>query len=172
MTGPIKMAWDGESFTPAGQYWARKADEQFVVGEHYLMAPTGGRSTVSHNHYFAAIADAHGNLPDYLLEIYPTPEHLRKKALIRKGYRDEREHVCASAAEARRLVATIRPLDDYAIIEARENVVRIWTAKSQSKPAMPSNGEFQRSKSDVLEFIDGLLGTERGTVEKHAARAA
>jgi len=157
---------------PDGSFFARKADEQFVVGQAYLMEPVGGRSKVSHNHYFATIADAVENLPDELREIYPTSEHLRKKALIRKGYRDEREHVCGSDAEALRLAATIRPLDTYAIIETRGRVVRIWTAKSQSHAAMPGNGEFQQSKSDVLEFIDALLGTPTGTVEKHAARAA
>jgi hypothetical protein len=126
------------------------------------------RSTNSHNHYFATITDAHETLPDELREIYPTPEHLRKKALIRKGWRDEREFVCESKAAAERLAAFMKPLDGYAIIEARESVVRVWTAKSQSKKGMPGKGEFQRSKQDVLDFIDDLLGVERGATAKAA----
>lgn len=172
MTAPLKMQWTGEAFVPVGAYWQRKADDELTVGEIYQVSPGSGRSQVSHNHYFAAISDAHSNLPDDMLEIYPTPEHLRKKALIRKGYRDEREFVCDSEAAARRLVMTIRPLDDYAIIEARGCVVRIWTAKSQSKAAMPGNKEFQQSKSDVLDFIDDLLGVDRGAVAEHAGKAA
>lgn len=169
---PVKFRWDGDAMVPATSFWSRKADEEFIVGQTYAMTPVGARSQQSHNHYFAVIADAWSNLPDELLEIYPTAEHLRKKALIRKGYRDEREHVCGSDAEAQRLAATIRPLDSYAIIETRGRVVRIWTAKSQSNAAMPGNGEFQASKADVLAFIDDLLGAERGTVEKHGGMAA
>ncbi|MCK0312242.1 hypothetical protein, partial [Salmonella sp. 15E557] len=87
------------------------------------------RSDVSHNHFFASIKNGFDNLPDDLHEDFPTTEHLRKKALIRKGYCDERSIVCASKAEALRLAGFIRPMDDYAIVTARESVVRVWTAK-------------------------------------------
>lgn len=165
---PIRFAWNGDALVPAGGFATRQANEHFVVGEQYRMVEHADRSVNSHNHFFATISDAHGSLPDEFLEIYPTPEHLRKKALIRKGWRDEREFVCDSKAAAERLAAFMKPLDDYAIIEARETVVRVWTARSQSKKAMPGKGEFQRSKQDVLDFIDDLLGVERGDTAKAA----
>lgn len=168
MDRPIRFSWTGEALIPVGGFARREADEHFVVGEHYKMVEHVDRSINSHNHYFAAIADAHETMPDELREIYPTPEHLRKKALIRKGWRDEREFVCESKAAAERLAAFMKPMDGYAIIEARDTVVRVWTAKSQKKKAMPGKGEFQRSKQDVLDFIDDLLGVERG----ETARAA
>jgi len=168
----ILFRWtDDGHMVPASQFHARNADEQFCVGEKYSLVQQAQRSPSSHNHYFAVIAAAHDSLPDELLETYPTPEHLRKKALIRKGYRNEREYVCASAAAARDLVLTIRDLDDYAIIEARETVVRIWTAKSQSKAAMPGNGEFQKSKADVLEFIGDLLNVDPETLGRQERAA-
>lgn len=158
MNAPVQLRYEGDGeFRAASGYWTGICDREFVVGEVYKVAEHFDRSINSHNHYFASIAEAHGNLPDELLEIYPSPEHLRKKALVRKGYRHEREYVCESKAAAAELVRTIRPLDDYAIIEARENVVRIWTAKSQSKKAMGAR-DFQTSKQDVLDFIADLLG--------------
>jgi hypothetical protein len=169
MGAPILLRYEGDGeFRVLSNYWASRADREFVVGETYKMVEHHDRSTASHNHFFASIANAHGNLPDELLEIYPSTEHLRKKALIRKGYRDEREYVCASKAAAAELVRTIRVLDDYAIIEARENVVRIWTAKSQSVKAMGAK-EFQESKTAVLDFIDNLLGVEPGATAKSEA---
>lgn len=169
---PIMFQWtDDGHMVPASQFHARRADEQFCVGDTYSMVQQAQRSPSSHNHFFACIATAHDSLPDELLEVYPTPEHLRKKALIRKGYRNEREYVCASAAAARDLVLTIRDLDDYAIIEARDSVVRIWTAKSQSRAAMPGNGEFQRSKAEVLDFIADLLGVDPETLGRQEQAA-
>lgn len=168
---PIRFAWDGESFSPASEYFAKLADQHYVIGETYQLVEHNDRSTKTHNHYFASIADAWRNIPDHLLEEYPTPEHLRKKALIRKGYSDERSMVCTSKAEALRLAAFVRPMDQYAIIVAREAVVKVYTAQSQKKKAMGAE-TFQKSKQDVFDYIDDLLGVERGETKKHAGRAA
>ena len=168
MDAPILFTWDGEAMLPASQFWSAKADKVFVVGERYKMVEHHDRSVNSHRHYFAVIAEAHGNLPDELLDQYPTPEHLRKRALVMKGYRDERSIVCKSAAEALRIAAFIRPMDEFAVVTVRDAVVRVWTAKSQSIKAMGAK-EFQTSKQDVLDFIDDLLGVERGATAHNEA---
>lgn len=162
-TTPVLLQYDGDGiFVPCSPFHARSADKHYVVGERYRMVEHHERSDVSHNHFFASIKNGFDNLPDDLHEDFPTTEHLRKKALIRKGYRDERDHVCASKAEAFRLASFIRPMDEYAVVVVSECVVRVWTAKSQSKRAMGA-AEFQKSKQDVLDFIDDLLGVERGS---------
>lgn len=168
MDQPITFRWEGDAFIPASVHWARQADKQFVVGELYRMAEQHDRSTNSHRHFFAVIADAWRTLPDQMLEQYPTSEHLRKKALVWKGYRDERTIVAASQAEAERMAAFVKPMDDFAVVTVRDAVIRVWTAKSQSVKAMGAK-EFQQSKSDVLDFIDDLLGVERGSVAKSEA---
>lgn len=167
-SAPVQFQWNGEAMAPASKFWARKADEEYVVGENYKMVEHHDRSSNSHRHFFATVADAHGNLPDELLEQYPSPEHLRKRALVFKGYRDERTIVCASLAEAQRVAAFIKPMDDFAVVTVRDAVVRVWTAKSQSTKAMGAK-DFQRSKQDVLDFIDDLLGVERGSSAAEAA---
>ena len=40
---------------------------------------------------------------------------------------------------------------------------------AKKRKAMPGKGEFQRSKQDVLDFIDNLLGVERGDTARAAA---
>lgn len=166
---PVTLRYEGDGeFRAVSGFWAARADRSFVVGETYRMVEHHDRSTASHNHYFASLANAWASLPDGLLEAYPTVEHLRKKALINKGYRDERSIVCASKAEAERMAAFIKPMDDYAIVTFREAVVRVWTAKSQSMKAM-GNRDFQQSKSDVLDFVDDLLGVERGSTARSEA---
>lgn len=170
-SAPILFQWDGESMVPASQHWARQADKEFVVGEHYRMVEHRERSASSHRHFFAVVHDAWQTLPDDKLEIYPSSEHLRKKALVWKGYRNERSIVCASAAEAQRVAAFVKPMDDFAVVTVKDAVVRVWTAKSQSVKAMGAK-EFQQSKSDVLDFLDDLLGVERGATAKNGREAA
>lgn len=156
---------------PASQFWSRKADQAFVVGEAYKMVEHHDRSANSHRHFFASVHEGWSNLPDQLLETYPTSEHLRKKALIWKGYRDERTIVAASGAEAQRIAAFVKPMDDFAVVTVKDAVVRVWTAKSQSMKAM-GNRDFQQSKSDVLDFIDDLLRVDRGSTAENAKQAA
>lgn len=170
-TGPVKFIWEGDAMKPAAPYYQKLADKYYTIGETYMMAEHQERSARSHNHYFAAIHDAWGNLPDHMLAEYPSAEHLRKKALIRKGYCDERSIVCASKAEALRMSAFVKPMAEYAIVLASEAVVKVLTAQSQSRKAMGAK-VFQESKTAVLEFIDELLGLEAGQTEQNAGHAA
>lgn len=168
---PLTMRWDGEAMIPASQFWAARADKQWVVGEVYQIVEHHERSQVSHNHYFAAIGEAWHNLPEDLLTDFPTTEHLRKKLLVKAGYADERSIVCASKAEALRVAAFIKPMDDYAVVTVRESVVRVYTAQSQSTKAMGKQ-VFQASKQAVLDALDALLGVETGETAANIGRAA
>ncbi len=163
----IACRWDGESFIPVKAH-ARIADANFVVGETYVLEPVEERSGISHRHYFAAIRDAWSNLPEAAVLQHPSPENLRKTALIKTGYADRRDIVASSKAEALRLAAFIRPMDAYAIVTVTGCVVTVWTARSQSLRAMP-NGEFQRSKTAVLEYCATLIGVTVRELEKAAA---
>lgn len=172
MPAPILFQYqgDGEFRTPSS-FWASHADREFVVGETYKLVEHHERSQASHGHFFAALAGGWGNLPEHLAEQYPSSEHLRKKALIWRGWRDERSIVCATHAEAQRVGAFIKPMDDFAVVTVKDAVVRVWTAKSQSMKAM-GKADFQKSKTDVLDFLDDLLGVERGGTSENARTAA
>lgn len=154
MSGPQPFRWTGSAMEPLRP---RAADRAFVIGEVYTLETVEQRSGPQHRFYFAALAEAWRNLPDALAEEYPDAETLRKKALIRTGYRDERSIVCASKAEARRVAAFVAPMDRYAIVAVSESVVRVWTAKSQSMRAM-GRQEFGESIEAVLAFCAGLIG--------------
>lgn len=168
---PVICIWDGEALVPAGPVWARRADQQWVVGERYQVELRQDRSAASHRHFFAAIHEAWQNLPEDAAERFQTSEHLRKWALIRAGYRDERTIVASSKAEAQRLAAFIRPMDDYAVVLVSGAVVKVCTAKSQSVKAM-GRKEFEESKAKVLDVIAGLLGTTADALRQNAGQAA
>lgn len=168
---PIFCEWNGEAFKPLNPNQAKLADRDYVVGERYRMAPLADRSMQSHNHYFACIAEAWQNLPEEHAQRLPTVEHLRKWALIKAGYCDERTFVCASKAEAQRLAIFVKPMDDYALIMVREATVIQYTAKSQSMRAMGKK-EFQESKDKVLDVIAEMIGTTPDTLKQNAGRAA
>lgn len=168
MTAPLHYTWDGESFAPLPRF-ARLADKQFVVGEQYRLEVCEERSRASHNFFFASISEAWKNLPDDLAERFQTPDHLRKFALIKSGYHDERSVVCASKAEAQRIAAFIKPIDDYAIVVVNEATVRFFTAKSQSMKAMGKK-DFAASKTAVLDVVSAMIGVDTKALD--GARAA
>jgi hypothetical protein len=132
------------------------------------MVPVCQRSEVSHKHEFAWLREAWMSLPDDLAERFPTAEHLRKWALIRAGYSDSHTITCASKAEALRVAAFIRPIDEFAIVVTNEATVTRFTAKSQSRKAMGA-ADFQRSKTLIMEVIARMLGVEPGELPHQEA---
>lgn len=170
MNRPIPFRWDGEAMVPL-KGWAATCDREYVIGETYRLAPFEERSLASHNHYFAAIHEAWQNLPEPLAERFPTAEHLRKYAVIKAGYCDQRTEVVASKAEAQRIARFIRPLDEYAIVVSNESTVSIFTAKSQSMKAMGKKA-FGESKQEVLEIVAAMVGVEVAALRKNAGAAA
>lgn len=167
---PIACTYDGESFVPLKRF-AAICDKQYVIGETYLLAEHQQRSQATHNHYFACIHEAWANLPEEASERFPTPEHLRRFALIKAGYHDSHTLTCSSKAEALRLAAFIRPVDEFAIVTVQDATVTRYSAKSQSMRAMGKR-VFGESKAAVLAILDDMIGVKPGTVEHEAGKAA
>lgn len=166
---PILLQYEGEGeFKPAGSYWAKQADKHYVIGARYALVEHQERSQKSHAHYFAMVHDAWANLPEHLAEQYPTSERLRKHCLIKAGFADSQTFVCSSKAEAQRMAAFIRPIDEFSIISVKEATVTRWTAKSQSMKAMGKD-EFQRSKDAVLQILSDMIGVAPAELKKAAA---
>lgn len=168
---PIAMTWDGEFLRPAGPAWARRADKAFVIGQTHYIVQEEPRSGVSHRHYHATITEAWRNLPEHLAEEYPTPDHLRKAALIEAGFCNISTMQCAGEAGAQRVADFIRPLADYAVVTADKNVVTVRTAKSQSYRAM-GKADFQRSKEAVLEIVAAMIAVAKDELAANATKAA
>ena len=160
------FTWDGENLIPVAP---RRADRHLVIGEKYLIETTEFRSDPTHKHQFAWLREAWASLPEqYALEPWSqSPEHLRKYALIRTGFCNCETFTCASKAEAFRWASNMRGMDEYAICQAQDTVVHRFTAKSQSYRAM-GKAEFQASKTAILDFIAGLIGTDAKTLEQAA----
>ncbi len=152
----LPFIWNGEAME-IRKGFQKRADEAFCVGESYTLEVVEDRSAASHRHYFAAINEAWANLPEGLAERWPSAEHLRKAALIRAGYRDERSFACSSRAEAIRMAAFLKPIDDFAMVALSGTTVLVLTAKSQSVRAM-GKAVFQESKDAVLNALADMIG--------------
>lgn len=165
-TPAIKYQWDGEALVPSSGFWRRQADAHLVVGEIYRLVEEAETSDKSRAHEFAWLKEAWNSLPDNLLEQFPSPEHLRKYGLIKKGHCTMKQHVCFTEAEADRTrIALDEEADEYALIIRREKVVTVYRAVSQSRRAMGAP-MFQKSKSDLMEFVGDLLGVDPATLGK------
>lgn len=165
---PLDFLWDGDAMKPERP---GMADKQYVVGEVYRLVPIEDRSGNSHRHYFACVNESWKNLPEVIAQRYPTPDHLRKWALIKAGYCDARSIVAVSEAEARRLAAFIEPMDDFAVVTVCVAVITVYTAKSQSMHAM-GKIEFQQSKDKVLDVLAHMIGISTAELQKNAGAAA
>jgi hypothetical protein len=148
--------WDGEAMHPLKRF-AGEADRSFVIGETYKLAEIEDRSDATHKHEFSWLREAWLSLPDDIAERFPTAEHLRKMGLIKGGFCDSRQVVCASKAEAQRIAAFIKPMDAYALVTVKDAIVTVYTAQSQSRKAM-DKATFHASKQKIIEFVSELLG--------------
>lgn len=151
----LECVWTGAAFEPTRRHH-NLAAANYGPGEIVRLTEHHDRSMKSHGHYFVMVGEAFDNLPEAYEGRWQSSEHLRKWALIKSGHCDERSIVCASKAEAQRLAAFIKPMDEYALVVPSEAVVTVYTAKSQSMKAMGKE-TFQKSKDDVLGVLAGLL---------------
>lgn len=151
---PMPMKWTGAAMVPLQP---QRAERFYEVGQRYVLTEVQERSQSSHAHEFAWLREAWMNLPDNLAERFSSETHLRKWALIRAGYSDSHTITCNSKAEAARVAAFIRPIDEFALVIVQGATVTRYTAKSQSRKAM-GGAEFQRSKTLIMEVIAKLLG--------------
>ena len=139
-----------------------------AAGEVHPWQMMEERSAASHRHFFAMINEAWKNLPEDMMDELPSPEHLRKWALIKAGFCTKTQVVCANNSEAIRLMATAKALDKYSIAALSGKTVTIWTADSQRRDAM-SRKEFQEAKERAIHIISELIGTDAATLGKMAA---
>ncbi len=168
---PIPCVWAEGVFRPLRNFH-NVARAHYGEGECVTLEPHEERSEKSHSHEFAWLKDAWLSLPEHLAAEYPSPTHLRKRALIATGWCNVRDYVCASRAEANRLAATLKgELDEYTVVIVRNDVVRVCRAKSQARNKMNAK-DFQASKTAILEHVAGLLNITPETLTREAARAA
>ena len=151
------FTWNGEAMIPMRP---KAADKEYVIGQRYWLDEVSDRSWISHRHEFAWIAEAWSNLPEALLETFPTPEHLRKAALIATGWRRETIIDAGNAKAALRVAAFARGEDEFAHVLARGSTVIVHKARSQRMHGMDrmDKVEFQASKDDILGWISTLIG--------------
>lgn len=157
----IAAVWTGTGLSLRASS-LRALDERFGAGETLALEVQAMRSMNSHRHFFATIRDLWANLPERLAEAPygKSPECLRKHALIATGYADAVSVDCGTKAAAERVGAVMAAMGDYAVVSVSGPVVRRYTARSQSVRAM-GRDEFQRSKDDVLGWIEALVAGER-----------
>lgn len=167
---PIEFYWDGKAMVPTDRF-IPIAGRQYTQGEVYRMAVEEERSGVSHRHYFASVHEAWKNLPHDLAELFPTSEKLRKWVLIKCGYANAQAMVCDTELDAARIAGMLGRMNEDSVVISKGRVMKMYTAKSQSVRSMDKN-EFQASKTAVLDYISGMIGVSRETLEENAGKAA
>lgn len=166
---PVVYTWDGENMVPL-QRFKPMCNKQYVVGEEYVLTLLEHRSLASHNHFFAAVSEAWKNLPEKVAERFPSAEHLRKWALVQVGFAKHSSLVCDNRQHALDAAATVRNLDEFAVIKVEGNVVHVWVAASQAMHNMPQKQDFETSKSAVLDLLASMIKVPRSQLSQEAER--
>jgi len=167
MSDALWWRWNGWALVPLRP---DAAAARFWVGSRYLLEEHNERSHARHAAYFAELNTAWHSLPEIETNEYRSAEHLRKRALIETGWFDERTIVCDDARQAEHVATYVSAYDDYAVVTVASNVVRIWTAKSQSYRAM-GKAHFNQSMEDVLNWVAGLLQVQRAVLDEQGEMA-
>jgi hypothetical protein len=160
--------WNGSQMVPVRPDAARGAYE---LGKRYWLDEVSERSWISHAHEFAFIAQAWDNLPETLMDLYPTPEHLRKAALIATGWCRETIIEAGSKPAAQRVAGYVKQDDEFAHVVVRGPAVFVRKARSQRMRGLDRMGrkEFEDSKQAILGWISALIGVSADDLKAAAA---
>lgn len=173
MLRPLPFIWSGGAMHPAAQF-RQLAQRQFKEGERYVLEPHDEVSHKDRAQYFATIRDAHSNVRAEALERYPSPEHLRKWALIEAGWYEQKVQVCPDRAFAVQVAMLIRNADEYlkVVIDKVDDtsgqyMIVIRKARSQKvQPGAMTREEWRQSRQDVLDILSGVIGVSRKALER------
>ena len=167
MTTPLPFRWDGEAMIPLRP---KLADEAYTVGEDYFLEERQERSSKAHARFFASVTECWHSLPDDLAARFPTPDALRKYALVMTGFRDAKTVPCATRAEALRWAAVVQALDSFAVVAIDGATVTVLTPQSQSYRSMGKK-RFHESADAVLEYIATMIGVTGGELARQTEAA-
>ncbi len=160
---PIAI-WDGEAFYPEARFqW--QCQQDYAVGEKYQFEALPMRSVASHNHYFAALTDAWLNIREDYPRKFPSPEHLRKWALVETGHCTENVTVYDTSKDARQAATRIRVRDAYVVMQVKGNVLYEWEPLSQAVLAQDPE-KFQKAKTAVLDLLASMIGVKQKQLGK------
>ena len=159
----VYAGWDGEHLIPIKRS-QKTCDAQLVVGERYILEVGMPQSASKRAMFHASLADIFLSLPDETAERFLNKDHFRYWLTIKCGFADEMTEVCETKAEAeRQKIRTLR-LAPYSVVEQKDNVLKIWTARSTKAGAMDGR-EFSALVDAVLAKAADLIGVDRKALD-------
>lgn len=160
----VPMIYEGNGkFSASSIYHKMRCEKMFGAGQEITFEELGDRNMNRHRMYFARLKELWLTLPESMAEDFPSPEALRKFALVRTGYCTQKKIVCRSNQDAIETAAFIESLGTYVICEVVMRVLTIWVPQSQAVRNM-GKSEFDKSVTDVLDYCERLVRSEPGKV--------
>lgn len=172
---PYMMVWHPEigefgAFVPTRGI-ARLVAGKYTAGMGYLLEPATLGSTPFERAFFASVNTAWQNLSDdRQREEYPTPDHLRKRALIKCGFHRTSEIVFDTDKDARRAAATAKLDDEYCVVVVSGNVMRKYVAESMKVRTKQDRERFKLMADAVLQLLAATLGTTKKELEREGQK--
>lgn len=166
-TSPIYCQYMGEGEFKVARRFAKRCDEQYVIGETYCMDPIDEAQAGRDRFYHAALREIWLNLPEQYDGQFPHCDDFRKWCLIHCGFATKARIPCGSVKTAQALLPHITP-NEFAIIELEGAIIVITKAKSQKMRGGMDKAERQRSYDETLAFAQSLIGVDSASLEQRA----
>ncbi len=109
--------------------------------------------------FFATVRDVHRNLTDELRQRWPSPETLRKNALIAAGWCDTMQVIAGSKAAAPGIANAFKAKDQYCIVDVRGEVLTVYTARSMARRALP-RPQFKEVAELAYQWLEQETGID------------
>jgi len=163
MSDQVRCVWKDGAFHPKPEQ-AHRAGQIFREGQDYFLTVSVAHRAKARNMYHARIRELWHSLSEDDEKKFPSPSALRQFALISTGWWTLEEVRMPSPEAAERFAAYVQGLGQLKATEIDGNMVRVFTARSQSGPGMPDDDDWKRSIDDVIAFLEERLGVTNGRI--------
>ncbi len=166
MIRPVMFTWTDDGVMAPLPRFRALCDRQYAVGEEYALGPVENIPGNSRAPLFIAAKETWNSLPEDD-DRFPTPEHLRKRALVRAGWATHAQYVLDTPKDAKALALALRQHDGYAVIRISGSTVEVWTAKSIAAGQISAE-EWKVVKERALAFLATVTGVTSGELQRHS----
>ena len=162
---PVQFVWDAANRVMRPQErFNRLCDRQYQDGELYALGPVEDIDNVSRGKFMKAIKMTWENLPAKYKR-FPSPEHLRKAALVGAGWCNQSHDVFDSVADAKRHADGIRNANGYAVIVRSGCVVDVRIARSIAAGQITAE-KWREVRPRALDWASEQINVAREAVER------
>jgi hypothetical protein len=170
----IVFEWNGEVMRPLA-FHRDLCARTFEPGKRYKLIEFSERSRETHDHLFTTIRGYWRNWPEKYPRELPSEDTLRKHALIQTGHYIQSLMAHDSIDSATAYIRDFIRYIDYcegSIVSTESGTATVMRIAKTLKKSVMGAAEFQKAKTDILDFCQSVTGIAPEQMEREAKKGA